>query len=552
MSEMWKRWEGQVIDHKYRLKSLVGSTNHSVVFQAEYLGPEPRKAIVKLVSADTPNREQLLAGWNKATELNQPNLQRILHTGQCNLGDMELLYVAVEHADENLAEIIPHRALTADEAREALKAVVDVLVYLHGKELTHGHICPPNILAVGEFLKVSSDTIEPLAEKREMTRERSEYDAPEIPRSAYTKASDVWSLGVTLVEMLTQQRATLPFDENADPVISSDVREPFLEIARNALRRKPQLRWTSEQIAERLNPSAVPAKAAAAGVSARTASSTAAVAAGTTAVVAQSASVAQAVSVTPVPVATSPRVEPLSVPLSKEPAVPLAKQPRPPAPPVQVSAAGPKQGKREALVLPNYALPLFLFVVILVGGIALVKILRSHGDANPAVGTAPAKSAPAAETTKPPAARAEKVAAASAEPTPPPASKSANPAPAPAVVRSAESAPVAKASNSSDAQGRGEVLEQALPQVPAKALSTVNGTVRVGVKVHVDAAGQVAGAELQEPGPSKYFADKAVQAAQHWVFTSPEVNGHSTESDWLIRFEYTRDGVKAFPQQLTP
>src|SRR3974377_862712 len=109
MSEMWKRWEGQVIDHKYRLKSLVGSADHSVVFQAEYVGPEPRKAIVKLVSADTPNREQLLAGWNKAAELSHPNLQRILHTGQCNLGDMELLYVAAEHADENLAEIIPHR-----------------------------------------------------------------------------------------------------------------------------------------------------------------------------------------------------------------------------------------------------------------------------------------------------------------------------------------------------------------------------------------------------------------------------------------------------------
>jgi len=43
-----------------------------------------------------------------------------------------------------------------------------------------------------------------------------------------------------------------------------------------------------------------------------------------------------------------------------------------------------------------------------------------------------------------------------------------------------------------------------------------------------------------------------VEAAQHWLFNSPEVNGRSVESDWLIRFEYTRGGVKAFPQQVMP
>ena len=95
------------------------------------------------------------------------------------------------------------------------------------------------------------------------------------------------------------------------------------------------------------------------------------------------------------------------------------------------------------------------------------------------------------------------------------------------------------------------MLEQALPQVSPKALSTISGTVRIVVKAHVDAAGQVAVTELQEPGPSKYFADKAVQAVRRWVFTSPEVNGRSAESDWTIRFEYTSSGVKAYPQQVT-
>ena len=135
----------------------------------------------------------------------------------------------------SLAEILPHRALTSEEVREMLNTLVAVLVYLHGRNLTHGHIKPSNILAIGDQLKVSSDSIQPIDELREMRRERDVYDAPEIPSSAYTPAADIWSLGVTLVETFAQQPAVLPFEENADPVIPPSVREPFLEIARQAV-----------------------------------------------------------------------------------------------------------------------------------------------------------------------------------------------------------------------------------------------------------------------------------------------------------------------------
>jgi len=137
-----------------------------------------------------------------------------------------------------------------------LSAVVEVLVFLHINKLTHGHIKPSNILAIGDRLKVSSDTIEPLVEAREMRRKRDVYDAPEVPATAYTPAADIWSLGVTLVETLTQQPAFLPFNENAEPVIAPAIREPLREIATNALRRDPKARWTALDIASKLNPEA--------------------------------------------------------------------------------------------------------------------------------------------------------------------------------------------------------------------------------------------------------------------------------------------------------
>jgi len=99
---------------------------------------------------------------------------------------------------------------------------------------------------------------------------------------------------------------------------------------------------------------------------------------------------------------------------------------------------------------------------------------------------------------------------------------------------------------------RGEVLDQVLPEPSAKALATIQGTVRVVVKAHVDAAGIVTEAELDMPGPSKYFADLALKAAKQWEFNSPESNGRSLPSEWLIQFGYSQSGVRASANQRQP
>jgi len=91
-----------------------------------------------------------------------------------------------------------------------------------------------------------------------------------------------------------------------------------------------------------------------------------------------------------------------------------------------------------------------------------------------------------------------------------------------------------------------------LPDVSEKALSTIRGTVRVGVRLHVDAAGNVSGAEIADAGPSPFFADLALKAASKWEFTSPDGGGRSVPSEWLVRFEFSSSGVKAFPSQTTP
>jgi len=125
-------------------------------------------------------------------------------------------------------------------------------------------------------------------------------------------------------------------------------------------------------------------------------------------------------------------------------------------------------------------------------------------------------------------------------------------APIPASVRTDTFPPANAPSTSASSPGRGEVLDQVLPDVSEKALATIHGVVRVAVRVHVDPTGNVSQAALDSSGPSKYFADLALQAARRWQFASPEVGGHSAPSEWLIRFHFSPSGSKAIPTQTAP
>ncbi len=69
--------------------------------------------------------------------------------------------------------------------------------------------------------------------------------------AAVSPEDDVWSLGATLVNALTQN-APEPDPGGADPAVPADLPEPFLTIARNCLRCDPKSRWSLAQIAAHL------------------------------------------------------------------------------------------------------------------------------------------------------------------------------------------------------------------------------------------------------------------------------------------------------------
>jgi len=602
MGDAPKEWEGQVIDGIFPLKKYLGGSDHSAVFLTGYTEGESGKAAIKFIPAERSTADLVLINWRVTAQMAHPNLLRIFRAGRCRVDGNDLLYVVMEHAEEGLADILPTRALTPEETREMLNPVLDALEYLHGKGFVHGDLKPANILASGDQLKLSSDMISRAGEAQTAQKKNSVYDAPEAISGMRTTAGDVWALGTTLVEVLTQKVPDWQPGPHREPVVPESVPEPFWDIARRCLRLEPDRRATVAEIAERLNTrvaaaTATGAIAAAESAKAATAASLAPAALASqaaattanaaTANIAASAAAASGVSASPLaasavaaigtgagpkaPSARAPYSVRAAVPATASVAARTTQRSEPELAPQRAVGTAPRRSKYFAALVAGA----LVFAAMLT--IPRLSRHRPGSSATPATSSEAANVAPvrpagaAAPGTKAAAPAAKRASRRdspiNAAPAPRSAAKPAatpkqesltptstkdtgstttQPVPAASSVASARSAaPRVDAS-------KGDVLDQVMPEVSAKARATIHGHVRVAVKVRVDAAGAVSDASLDSAGPSAFFADAALQAARKWAFTPPEVNGKSVGSEWILHFVFTSADTQVTPRQTAP
>ena len=245
MSESWKRWEGHSVDGRFPLQSYLGGSDHSAVFLTV---ADSGKAAIKLIAADPASAEQQLLRWKSASEVTHPNVIQIFAMGRCELGDAHLLYLVMEYAEENLAQIIPERSLTAEEVRAMLPPILRAMQSVHEKRYVLGHIQPSNILAVGDQVKLASDSLSVASAKSRGGIALSAYDPPETATGVVSAAGDVWQLGMTLIEVLTQHVPLWDRGNAGGPEVPSTVPEPFRRIAAYCLQMDAGKRWTLAQI----------------------------------------------------------------------------------------------------------------------------------------------------------------------------------------------------------------------------------------------------------------------------------------------------------------
>src|SRR5215467_13690092 len=259
MSEQQSRWTGENVAGRYLLGKYLGGTDHSAVFSTEIVHARSQQVAIKLIPAAGMDTELQLARWKSLSAISHPNLLKILDYGKCELEGALQLFVVMEYANEDLADILPERALNVEETRGMMEPLLETLAFLHGEKLVHTRLHPGNVLATGDQIKLSNDSIVPEGETIGFKPSAQKFSAPEAKDGVATATEDIWSFGATVVAALTQKAPVL--GENGEATVPGDVPEPFLSICCEALKQDPTQRIPLAGIRARLNPASVAAAA---------------------------------------------------------------------------------------------------------------------------------------------------------------------------------------------------------------------------------------------------------------------------------------------------
>ena len=201
---------GQVVAGRYRIDAFIASGGMGAVYKAWDLKRTTALAVKVLKPQLASNRAFLERFRNEAdalARLQHPNIVRTYGMGQ----DRDLIFIIMDYIDgANLRQEMrkTSRPFPLRRVVEIMRGVCSALNYAHELGYVHCDVKPSNVILNANGVPLLSDFgIARLTGEALAGPERSGtpgYMAPELIRGEKpTRASDIYSLGVLLFEMLT-------------------------------------------------------------------------------------------------------------------------------------------------------------------------------------------------------------------------------------------------------------------------------------------------------------------------------------------------------------
>ena len=202
----WSSLKGLTLDGGYELKELVSNEKERAVFSVRVLGDYSLRASAIFYAANGNSGEEQMALWQMVRGIRQrENLRVPLDIGSLLVDDAEVSYEVLEEPQETLAGLLEKRALSSEEAGDLLRNLEQAVGELHAHALVHGAISPEQVLAMGDSIKLATESVRRIHTPPVVDHTRPKYLAPESQAENLTMAADVWCLGATLFEALTQK-----------------------------------------------------------------------------------------------------------------------------------------------------------------------------------------------------------------------------------------------------------------------------------------------------------------------------------------------------------
>lgn len=235
------------LDGEYKLQDLLSADADSAIFRTT---AQENARFFHLNAEAAAHQVEL---WRSLEQTSHQNLLRIINCGETDLEGQPVAYVISESADESLVPVLQERSLTTEEAKGLLQSLASALSHLHASGFVHGRVCPAEIFASGETIKLSSDCARPIGEKSLAYRSFPAYLAPEQQDQNITPVADIWCLGASLFEVLTQSPFVVERRSNI-----AKLPAPLGRIVERCLLSDPSGRPTATEVLVLLNERAAP------------------------------------------------------------------------------------------------------------------------------------------------------------------------------------------------------------------------------------------------------------------------------------------------------
>src|SRR5579884_2373774 len=206
ISPDWQTLQGTTLEGGYELKDILAAAGDHAVLRVRVLGDYTLKATAAFYVLDASLADEQLSIWQSIRFFdNRSAIAVPLGAGKLNLNGTTLAYVVYQTADETLDDAVQSRALTPEEALDAVRAIARGVGELHANGYVHGYLAPAEVRAVGDRVEISTDFIRRVNTEPVVEHKQPKYLAPESSGRNVTIAADIWCLGAVIFQALTRK-----------------------------------------------------------------------------------------------------------------------------------------------------------------------------------------------------------------------------------------------------------------------------------------------------------------------------------------------------------